>query len=79
MAKLKCPCCDREPKDIAEYVEGAQADEVTPEQFAWADGTYSARHQLFTCTSCYIKIGMPLNHDLFEAYDVYTRQTWEAR
>ena len=69
---LHCPYCRRRPHEIDEYVEHAELDSVTPEQFVRIEeGTYSRQHNVFTCTTCYIKIGMPLNKDLFPAYSQY--------
>lgn len=72
MRSLHCPYCKREPHQISEYVEQAELSGTTPEEFVRTeDGMYSYAHNVFTCTSCYIKIGMPLNADLFFSYTRY--------
>lgn len=72
MKKLHCPYCKQEPHEISKYVEQAEMYGITPEEFVRTEeGTYSQPHNVFTCTSCYIKIGMPLNSDLFYAYTQY--------
>lgn len=73
--KLECPFCNQSPGEIGEVVYHASQEAMTPEQFAKTDGTYSAQHNLFCCTSCYVKIGTPTIKDLFIAYGYYrTRQ-----
>lgn len=70
--KLHCPYCKREPHEIDEYVERSQMEDLTAEKLVRIDeGTYSRAHNLFTCTSCYIKTGMPLNANLFYDYTKY--------
>lgn len=72
MKTLHCPYCKREPHEISEYVERSQMEDLTPDKLVRIEeGTYSHAHDVFTCTSCYIKIGMPLNKDLFYAYTHY--------
>lgn len=70
---LKCPWCDRIPEQISEYKDMAvQGEYKSPEEAMKAEeGTYNHRFNLFCCTSCYIKIGMPLQPKLNEAYQVY--------
>lgn len=72
---MKCPYCDRQPKDIGEYVNPAEVEEMTPEAFVKRyEGTYHTKTDLFCCTACYIKIGMPLNERLHGAFEVYREQ-----
>lgn len=57
--KLVCACCGKEPKDIKEIVYESEMEGVTPEEFTKTDGTYSSIANLFVCTDCYRKAGMP--------------------
>lgn len=57
--KLICACCGKEPKEIKEIVWDSESEGVTPEEFAKTDGTYSRVANLFLCTDCYRKAGMP--------------------
>ena len=69
---MKCPYCEREPKDIPEYVQQAKLEEMTPTEYVRFDeGTYHVETDLFCCTDCYIKIGMPLNTQLIAAFRLY--------
>jgi hypothetical protein len=63
-----CAVCRKHPKDIEEYVEAASAwndefdddDELSPDEYCRAEeGTYNEDNNLFVCTACYIRIGMP--------------------
>ena len=72
---MKCPYCDRQPKDIGEYVSGAAEYGVSPDTYVLLhEGTYDSKTDLFCCTSCYIKIGMPLKDRLHGAFEVYREQ-----
>ena len=72
---MKCPYCDRHPKDIGEYISQAAANEMTIEAYVKSyEGTYDSKTDLFCCTSCYIKIGMPLKDRLHGAFEVYREQ-----
>lgn len=69
---MKCPYCDRRPHQIEEYVAQAKQEKITPEEFVRSEeGTYHPASQLFCCTTCYIRIGMPLNAKLFDAFRTY--------
>ncbi|MGG4011444.1 hypothetical protein [Bacillus smithii] len=69
---MKCPYCDRKPHEITEYVDAAKHEDMTPEEYVRSEeGTFDVRTQLFCCTKCYIKIGMPLINELREAFDYY--------
>lgn len=69
---LHCPYCDKEPNEIEEYIERATEEKTTPEQIVKTDeGTYHRNTQLFCCTACYIKVGMPVNQKLHEAFGFY--------
>lgn len=67
---MKCAICGKEPKEINEYVEQAEIEEITPEQFVQEEeGTYDYHTGYFVCTNCYIEIGTPLNHELLPLYE----------
>lgn len=69
---MKCPYCDREPKHIPEYVEAAKRENITPDEYVrLEEGTFHHLTQLFCCTDCYIRIGLPLNCDLYQAFQYY--------
>jgi hypothetical protein len=56
-----CKICGRKPEDISEYREGAFYMGITPNEYVRIEeGTYNTETKKFYCTSCYIKIGMPL-------------------
>lgn len=57
--KLMCACCGKEPNNIKEIVYASEMEGVTPEEFIKTDGTYSSIANLFVCTDCYRKAGMP--------------------
>jgi hypothetical protein len=68
---MKCPYCDKQPHELEEYVHAA-GDDMTPEAYVQSEeGTYHHKTQLFCCTSCYIRIGMPLKERLYEAFTYY--------
>ena len=60
-----CRVCGRHAYEIDEYISQAQEEETTPEAIAKSDGTYNPKVNKFTCTSCYIKQGMPLRDEIF--------------
>lgn len=58
--KMRCVGCDRAPEDIPEYVAAGLAEGMTPADYVYEEeGTLNTRTGLFTCTECYVKIGMP--------------------
>jgi hypothetical protein len=57
---MKCKICGKQPHELEEYVEMAEVEGCTPEEYAKTDGTYNPETDLFYCTDCYIKVGMPL-------------------
>ena len=61
MPEVKCKICKRKPAEISEYIEAAAEEDITPEEYMkQEEGTYNRETGLFYCTTCYIKIGMPL-------------------
>lgn len=58
---MKCKLCGKQPHELSEYVSRAIQENVTPEEIViQEEGTYNPETKLFYCTSCYIKLGMPL-------------------
>lgn len=57
---MKCKVCNKEPKDIEEYVVAAKIHNTTPEEYVKnEEATYNPKTKKFFCTTCYIKVGMP--------------------
>lgn len=55
-----CIGCNKAPAEIGEYVELAEADGITPDEFVRSEeGTYNPENGHFACTSCYIAMGEP--------------------
>lgn len=60
MMDIRCIRCGKEPHEIEEYIEHAEAEGMTPEQFVRIEeGTFNPENGHFACTSCYIGMGMP--------------------
>jgi hypothetical protein len=58
--EFKCIGCGKAPREIDEYVEAAEDEDMTPEQYVSAEeGTLNRENGHFACTTCYIKMGMP--------------------
>lgn len=72
-----CAVCYKTPREIEEYVEAAAEwnaelpteggdqyePQIDPDEYCrLEEGTYNEENNLFVCTSCYIKIGMPSSH-----------------
>jgi len=59
---MKCKVCKKQPHAISEYVDlaGMEGYVSAEEAVRREEGTYNPATDLFYCTSCYIKIGMPL-------------------
>lgn len=57
---IQCAYCKKPPHEIDEYVEMAEIEDMTPEQYVRSEeGTFNRETGQFACTSCYIAIGMP--------------------
>lgn len=58
----KCKVCGREASEIDEYQEFIRTGQykTIEEVIKNEEGTYNPETDLFYCTNCYIKIGMPL-------------------
>jgi hypothetical protein len=59
-----CVGCGKTPDQLAEYVEMVAPDyggfKSADEAVRKNEGTFNRQNQHFWCTSCYIKVGMPL-------------------
>lgn len=63
------------PNQIPEYVELANQMEMSPENYVRMDeGTYHQETDMFCCTDCYIKQGLPLNTQLIVAYRLFSHK-----
>lgn len=54
-----CARCRKLPNELDDLIEGAAVEEMSVEDYAKDDGTYSAEHNMFLCDSCYIVLNMP--------------------
>lgn len=55
-----CIGCNKKPEEIEEFIELAKEMNVTPDEAVRREeGTYNHANGHFTCTDCYIEIGMP--------------------
>jgi len=60
MVDLICIGCNKKPEEIQEYIDMGKEENMTPSKYVWEkEGTLNRSNGHFTCTSCYIKIGMP--------------------
>jgi hypothetical protein len=58
---IRCPVCGRRASEIREYKDGGYEYGLSPERFVMQEeGTYNQENGHFYCTTCYIKLGMPL-------------------
>jgi hypothetical protein len=56
----RCIGCGKSPDEIEEYVDQANAQDVTPDEFVeLEEGTLNHANGHFACTECYISMGMP--------------------
>jgi CYTH domain-containing protein len=60
--EIKCKCCNKKPDEISEYTDMVKAGDykTAEEAVKCEEGTYNPKTGAFYCTSCYIKVGMPL-------------------
>lgn len=66
-----CPYCAEE-KTIEDYTEYENSEMSNFDFMKLEEGTYDPYSGCFTCSPCYIRIGMPLLHRLKDdAYLVY--------
>lgn len=58
--EIRCNGCLKSPGDIPEFVDSADDEGCTPEEFVQREeGTYNPLNGHFLCTNCYIECGMP--------------------
>lgn len=58
--ECKCVGCDRRPCEIDEYILEAEAEGIYAEEYVQREeGTYNRYNGHFTCTHCYLMMGMP--------------------
>lgn len=58
--EIKCIGCGKAPAEIDEYIEMAEIEEISPEQYVRSEeGTFNPENGHFACTTCYIGMGMP--------------------
>jgi hypothetical protein len=59
-SKPICTGCNKTPDEIQEYIECAEDEEMTPDDYVRSEeGTYNPSNGHFLCTDCYIEAGMP--------------------
>lgn len=57
---ITCIGCGKQPHELPEYIEHAEIEGVTPEEFVRVEeGTFNPDTGHFCCTPCYIDKGMP--------------------
>lgn len=55
-----CIGCGKAPNEIGKYVEMAELEGISPEQYVRnEEGTLNLENGHFACTDCYIRMGMP--------------------
>lgn len=60
LGKPRCIGCNKLPEEIAEYVDMAKEENMTPDAYVREEeGTYNPENGHFMCTECYIQAGMP--------------------
>jgi hypothetical protein len=58
-----CTGCNKTPDEIQEYIECAEEEEMSPDDYVKSEeGTYNPSNGHFLCTDCYIAAGMPSLH-----------------
>lgn len=58
--KLICIGCRKIPAQLDEYWPINTGEDMTPDAYVWAEeGTLNTSNGHFTCTACYVKMGMP--------------------
>lgn len=57
----RCAKCGKSPEEITEYVIASIEEDMTPSDYVKSEeGTYNPKNGHFYCTSCYVRLGMPL-------------------
>jgi hypothetical protein len=58
---IKCAGCHHEPHQLSEFIFAAKDENMTPEEYIKTEeATFNVDNNLFYCTACYIKAGMPI-------------------
>lgn len=58
---IECKCCKLHPSAIAEYIDTAYEENISPEDYVIDnERTFNDSTGKFYCTKCYIKEGIPL-------------------
>lgn len=58
--RLVCIGCNKPPNEIQEYIDIAEAEEMTPDEYvSKEEGTLNRLNGHFLCTQCYVKAGCP--------------------
>lgn len=58
--KPLCIGCNKHPDELEEYIDAAQAEETTPDDYVRSEeGTFNRENGHFLCSPCYIAWGMP--------------------
>jgi hypothetical protein len=58
--ELICTGCNKHPSELAEYLDMAEVEDMTPDDYVWQeDGTLNRANGRFLCTDCYMDAGMP--------------------
>ena len=66
---MKCPFCNRKPKDIPEYRQVSKNYEMSPNQFVMMeDITFDGFTDMFCCKDCYIALRYPPIEKLHQMY-----------
>lgn len=61
-ASPTCIVCKKKPQEIEEYRAAAECEHprMTPDEYVRREeGTYNRETNQFTCTECYMDLGMP--------------------
>ncbi|KKN10073.1 hypothetical protein LCGC14_1040370 [marine sediment metagenome] len=61
---IRCAVCRNKPETIPAQISEANYQKTDPISLAIEDGTFNHENHLFTCMTCYIKIGMPSSPQL---------------
>ena len=58
--QLICVRCNHSPSELDEYIDIAREEGMTPDDYVWEEeGTLNKENGHFTCTDCYLAVGMP--------------------
>ena len=64
LPELICIGCGGKPYEFNEYVDIAESEGITPDEYVWREeGTLNPDNGHFLCDRCYIMAGMPSSPD----------------